>query len=340
MVSPLRIKRRAAPGGGYNRRNANRGERVVAYVGRRLIGFGITLLLVSIAVFVVLSVIPGDPAQIVLGMEAQPAAVQAMRHRLGLDQPPVTRYLHWLTGALRGDLGTSLSYDLPVSQEIASGLTVTVPLTGSAILLALLLAIPLGAFTAAHHRRWGDYTGRLLIQVGMILPEFLLGLLLILLFAVALHWLPAGGFPGWRTGGKAAAALLLPAVALALPRAAVLARMARASFLEVLDEGYITTARGKGLPNWKVLYKHAMRNALVSLVTVSGLLMAQLIAGSIIIENVFALRGVGRLAFQAIEARDLPLVQGTVVVVALLIAAVNLAVDLLYGLLDPRVRYE
>ncbi len=313
---------------------------MLAYVGRRLIGFGITLLLVSIAVFIVLSVIPGDPAQIVLGMEASPAAYQAMRVRLGLDRPPLTRYLDWLAGALHGDLGTSLAHDLPVSSQIASGLTVTLPLTGTAIVLALILAVPLGAFTAAHHHRFIDYAGRLLIQAGMILPEFLLGLLLILLFAVELHWLPAGGFPGWKAAGKATAALLLPAVALGLPRAAVLARMARATFLEVLDEGYVTTARGKGLPNWKVLFKHAMRNTLAALVTVSGLLIAQLIAGSIIIENVFALRGVGRLAFQAIEARDLPLVQGTVVAVALLIALVNLLVDLTYGVLDPRVRYE
>jgi peptide/nickel transport system permease protein len=313
---------------------------VLAYVARRFIGFGITLLLVSIAVFIVLSVIPGNPAQIVLGMEASPAAVRAMRARLGLDRPPVIRYLDWLSGALHGDLGVSLSTDLPVSKQIASGLTVTLPLTGAAIVLALTLAVPLGAFTASHHRRFVDYAGRLVIQAGMILPEFLLGLLLILLFAVTLHWLPAGGFPGWGAAGPAVAALLLPAAALSLPRAAVLARMARASFLEVLDEGYVTTARGKGLPNWKVLYKHAMRNALASLVTLSGLLIAQLIAGSIIIENVFGLRGVGRLAFQAIEARDLPLVQGTVVVVAFLIALVNLLVDLTYGLLDPRVRYE
>lgn len=313
---------------------------MAGYVGRRLIGLAVTLLLISIAVFVVLNVIPGDPAQIVLGIDADPAAYEATRTRLGLDRPIFTRYIDWLGHALRGDLGTSLHHGLSVSSQIGAGLTVTLPLTGMATVLAVLLAVPLGAFTATHHDRVGDYLGRALIQVGMIIPEFLSGLILILFFAVWLHVAPAGGFPGWGRVGTAIGALLLPAIALTLPRAAVLARMARASFLEVLDEGYITTARGKGLSNWSVLYKHALRNALVALVTLTGILISQLIAGSIIIENVFSLRGVGRLAFQAIESRDLPLVQGTTVFVAFLIATVNFVVDILYGLLDPRIRYR
>ena len=313
---------------------------MVAYLGRRFIGLVITLILISIAVFAVLHVLPGDPAQIVLGIDADPAVHEATRVRLGLDRPAITRYIDWLRGALRGDLGTSLHHGLPVSSQIWSGLTVTIPLTGMAIVLALIIAVPLGAFTATHHDRAGDHLGRVLVQIGMIIPEFLLGLLLILCFAVWLRLLPAGGFPGWGEGVGAVSALLLPAIALTLPRAAILARMARASFLEVLNEGYIRTAHGKGLSNRSVLYKHALRNALVALLTLTGLLLAQLIAGSIIIENVFSLRGVGRLAFQAIAARDLPLVQGSVVVIAFLIAGVNFAVDLLYGLLDPRIRYQ
>lgn len=313
---------------------------MAAYLGRRFIGLIITLLLISLAVFTVLSILPGDPAQIVLGLDADPAVHEATRIRLGLDRPPITRYFDWLRGALRGDLGASLHHGLPVSSQIWSGLTVTLPLTGMAIVLVIVIAVPLGAFTATHHNRAGDYFGRFLVQIGMIVPEFLLGLLLILCFAVWLRLLPAGGFPGWEEGGGAMSALLLPTIALTLPRAAILARMARASFLEVLNEGYIRTARGKGLSSRTILYKHALRNALVPLLTLTGLLISQLIAGTIIIENVFSLHGVGRLAFQAIAARDLPLVQGTIVVVAFLIAGVNFVVDLLYGLLDPRIRYQ
>lgn len=313
---------------------------MAAYLGRRVIGLAVTLMLISIAVFAVLQVIPGDPAQIVLGIDADPATYEATRVRLGLDRPVVTRYINWLGRTLRGDLGTSLHHGLSISALIGSRLTVTLPLTGMAMVLAVILAIPLGAFTATHHNRVWDYLGRFLMQIGMIVPEFWVGILLILLFAVRLNWAPAGGFPGWKVGGAGLVALLLPAIALSLPRAAVLGRMARACLLEILDEGYVTAARARGLSEWRVLYKHAMRNALIALVTLAGLLMTQLIAGSIIIENVFYLPGVGRLAFQAIGSRDLPLVQGITVVVAFLIAAVNFAVDVTYGLLDPRIRYR
>jgi len=299
-----------------------------------------TLLLISIAVFAFLNLIPGDPAQIVLGIDADPAVYEATRTRLGLDRPAVLRYIDWLGHALRGNLGTSLHHELPISTLIGSRLTLTLPLTGVAMALAVVLAIPLGAFTATHHNRIGDYLGRFLMQIGMIIPGFWMGILLILLFSVRLHLTPAGGFPGWGVARGAIVALLLPAIALAMPRVAFLGRLARASFIEVLEEGYITTARGKGLSERCVLYKHAMRNTLIALTTLAGLLAAQLIAGSIIIENVFYLPGVGRLIFQAIGARDLPLVQGITVVIAFLIAVVNFLVDVIYGLLDPRIRYR
>lgn len=313
---------------------------MAAYLGRRIIGLIGTLLLISIAVFSFLNLIPGDPAQIVLGIEADPAVYEATRLRLGLDRPAILRYIYWLGHALCGDLGTSLHHKLPISTLVGSRLTLTLPLAGLAMVLTVLLAIPLGAFTATHHNRVSDYLGRLLMQIGMIVPEFWMGILLILLFAVRLHWTPAGGFPGWGAADGAIVALLLPAIALAIPRVAILGRLARASFLEVLDEGYITAARAKGLSQRRVLYRHALRNALIALVTLAGLLAAQLIAGSIIIENVFYLPGVGRLVFQAIGARDLPLVQGITVVVACLIAAMNFLVDVTYGLLDPRIRYR
>lgn len=313
---------------------------MTAYLGRRIVGLFLALLLISVAVFFVLNVIPGDPAQIVLGIDADPAAYAATRARLGLDRPVFIRYLDWLGHALRGDLGLSLHRGLSVSSLVGSRLGVTLSLAGLATAMALLLGIPLGAFAAAHHRRTGDYLSRFLVQVGMIVPEFWVGILLVLLFAVHLHWLPAGGFPGWTAGGRAALALLLPAVALSLPRAAVLGRMARGSLLEVLGEDYIQVARAKGLSASRVLYQHAMKNALIALVTVVGLLVAQLLAGSIIIENVFYLPGLGRLVFQAVGERDLPLVQGCVVVIAFLIALLNFGVDIVYGLLDPRIRYQ
>jgi len=310
------------------------------YLIRRFIGLAITLFMISLGVFLVLEVIPGDPAQVIVGMSASPATYQAVRAKLGLDRPVVSRYIDWLTAALHGSLGRSLQQDLPISQLIAARMTVTLPLSGLSFLLAIGLAIPLGVFTAAHHNRLGDYAGRLILQLGMIVPEFWAGILLILFFSVRLHLAPAGGFPGWNAGGRGLLALILPAVALALPRAAVLGRMVRGAVLEVLEEEYVQTAWGKGLSARRVLYHHGLRNALLPILTLSGLLAAQLIAGSILIENVFSLPGVGRLAFQAIGARDLPLVQGTVVVIAALIAFVNFAVDLIYGLLDPRIRYR
>ena len=313
---------------------------MAAYLGRRIIGLAGTLLLISIAVFAFLNVIPGDPAQIVLGLDADPAVYEATRSRLGLDRPVVLRYVDWLAGALRGDLGISLHHELPISALVGSRLALTLPLAGMAMALTVALSIPLGVFTATRHNRVGDYVGRFLMQIGIIVPEFWAGILLILLFSVRLHWTPAGGFPGWGTVRMAIVALLLPAVALAMPRVAVLGRLTRASFLEVLNERYITAARAKGLAEGCVLFKHAMKNALIDLATLSGLLVAQLIAGSIIIENVFQLPGVGRLVFQAIGARDLPLVQGITVIVAVLIAAMNFFVDVIYGLLDPRIRYR
>ena len=312
---------------------------MTAYLGRRVVGLLVTLFLISIAVFAVLTVIPGDPAQMVLGADADPAAYQATRVRLGLDRPAVSRYLAWLARAVRGDLGRSLYQERPVSSLIGARLGLTAALTAFATLLALIVGIPLGTFAATHHGRAGDLVGRLLVQAGMIVPEFWVGILLVLVFSILLHWFPAGGFPGWSAGG-AVAALLLPAVALSLPRAAVLGRMTRASLLEVLEEPYIAVARAKGLSGFVVLYKHALKNALIALVTVLGLLVAQLVAGSIIIESVFYLPGLGRLVVQAIGERDLPVVQGAIIVAAFLIALVNFGVDLIYGFLDPRVRYR
>jgi peptide/nickel transport system permease protein len=299
-----------------------------------------TLLFVSLLVFVVVRVLPGDPALIILGLEANADSVARVRRELGLDQPITVQYAHWVTRALSGDLGRSIQYDLPVATLILSRLTVTLPLTLLAAALMITAAIPLGVYAATHHRRWGDYLTMVLSQLGVAVPGFWAGLLLILLFSVQLGWVQAGGFDGWGQGfWRGVRSLLLPAVALGLFQFAVLVRTTRSALLEVLREEYVKTARAKGVAERAVLFRHALRNALIPIVTVAGIQLGQLLAGSIILESVFYLPGLGRLTLAAISARDLPVVQGVVLFVASMIVTVNAAVDILYGILDPRIRY-
>ena len=301
----------------------------------------LTLLFVSLLVFVVVRVLPGDPALIMLGMEASPDAVARMRETLGLDRPVPVQYADWVGRAALGDLGRSIQYDVPVAGLIASHLSVTLPLTIMAAALMVMAAIPLGVFAATRHRRWGDYAAMTLSQLGIAVPGFWAGLLLILLFSVKLGWFQAGGFDGWGEGvGHALKSLLLPAVALGLFQFAVLARTTRSALLEVLREEYVKTARAKGVAEGKVIFRHALKNAMIPILTVAGVQLGQLMAGSIILESVFYLPGLGRLALGAISARDLPVVQGVVLFVASAIVVINAAVDLLYGVLDPRIRYE
>jgi len=299
-----------------------------------------TLFFVSLLVFVVVRVLPGDPALIILGLEASPESLARVRQGLGLDRPVPVQYAKWVGQALRGDLGRSIQYDLPVASLILSRLAVTLPLTLLAAGFMVAAAIPLGVFAATHHRRWGDYLTMTLSQLGVAVPGFWAGLLLILLFSVQLGWVQAGGFDGWGQGvWPGLRSLLLPAVALGLFQFAVLARTTRSAVLEVLREEYVKTARAKGLAERLVLFRHALRNALIPIVTVAGVQLGQLLAGSIILESVFYLPGLGRLTLAAISARDLPVVQGVVLFVASMIVTVNAAVDILYGLLDPRIRY-
>jgi len=310
------------------------------YVIRRVGALAITLLFVSLLVFVVVRVLPGDPALIILGLEANADSVARVRQALGLDQPVPVQYVQWVGRALRGDLGRSIQYDLPVGALILSRLTVTLPLTLLAAGFMIAAAIPLGVFAATRHRRWGDYLTMTLSQLGVAVPGFWAGLLLILLFSVRLGWVQSGGFDGWSEGiGRGLRSLLLPAIALGLFQFAVLARTTRSAVLEVLREEYVKTARAKGVAERRVLFRHALRNALIPVVTVAGVQLGQLLAGSIILESVFYLPGLGRLTLAAISARDLPVVQGVVLFVASMIVTVNAAVDILYGLLDPRIRY-
>jgi len=316
-------------------------EKMGAYLLKKIFILLVTLLLVSAVIFAVLMVIPSDPAQIVLGIHATPETLQALRHKMGLDQPVIVQYLTYLKKMITGDLGQSITYDVSISSLIFSRLQVTVPLAILSMTFAILLSIPIGIYSALHRNRMGDYGTMVFSQIGLAVPAFWAGILLILLFAVTLHWFPAGGFQSWLTDpARALKSLLLPALSLGFVRAAVLTRMTRSSMLEVLGEDYIRTARSKGLSKRRVVYKHAFRNAIIPVITIIGLQAGDLLAGAIIVENVFHLPGVGRLVFEAIGQRDLPVIQGVVLFIAALIVVINFLIDVAYRYLDPRIRYE
>jgi peptide/nickel transport system permease protein len=301
-----------------------------------------TLAVASLVVFGVLEVLPGNAAQTLLGPDADPEAVAALAAQLGLDQPAWQRYLQWVHGLLTGALGDSHAYGSPVAELILERLQLTIPLAVLAMLLAAALALGAGVYAAAHHQRPGDWGLMGLAQIGIALPNFWFAILLILLFAVQLQWFPAGGFPGWRAedgGGlwPGLHALVLPALSLAVVQGAILARVTRSAVLDVLREDFVRTARAKGLSPRATLWRHVLRNALVPVVTVMGLQFANLLAGTIVVENVFYLPGLGRLVFQSIANRDLVVVRNCVMLLAALVVAVNFIVDVLTALIDPRI---
>lgn len=314
---------------------------MLAFLTRRLVSFAVTVWLASLAVFVVLDVLPGDPAVLMLGTEARPDTLAALRTRLGLDRPAPERYLRFAGGLLTGDLGISLTYDRPVAGLVADSMAVTLPLALGALLLSTAFGLPLGAWAAARQGSVGDRLVMLFGQLGIAIPGFWLAILFILVFAVKLGWLPAGGFPGWPAGiGPALTALVLPALALAVPEAAILARITRTAVLDTLGEDYVRTARAKGVEPGAVLRRHVLPNALIPVVTVLGLQFSFLIAGAVIVENVFHLPGLGRLVHQAIGQRDLVVVRAVVVILAVTVVAVSFVVDLAAAALDPRPRVE
>jgi peptide/nickel transport system permease protein len=309
---------------------------------RRFITLLLTLAAASAVVFVVLDVLPGNAAQTMMGPDAAPEAVAELARQLGLDRPAWQRYADWVHGLLQGDMGESYAYASPVGELVAERLAVTVPLALLAMVLASALALLAGMFAASRHNRTGDFGTMALVQIGIALPNFWLAILLILLFAVRLQWLPAGGFPGWSAedgGGfwPALQALLLPAVALPVVQGAILARITRSAVLDVLREDFVRTARAKGLSRRGALWRHVLRNALVPVLTVMGLQFAGLLAGTIVVENVFALPGLGRLVFQSIANRDLIVVRNCVLLLAAMVVFVNFAVDVLAALIDPRL---
>ncbi len=300
----------------------------------------LTLLAASAVVFFVLEVLPGDPASVMLGTGAQADNLAALRHQMGLDQPAWWRYLAWIGHLAVGDFGVSYTYSVPVAELIKERALVSVPLALMAIALSTAIAIPVGAIAAAWRGGPADAGIMGVTQIGVAMPNFWLGILLILLFAVRLAWFPASGFVGWGDGPlPALRSLLLPALALALPQAAILSRVTRSAVLETLGEDYVRTARAKGLGPMAALWRHALPNALIPVVTILGLQFSFLLAGTVIIENVFTLPGLGRLMFQAIAQRDLIVVQDLVVLLAASVILVNFAVDLVYVALDPRLRH-
>jgi peptide/nickel transport system permease protein len=312
---------------------------MAAFLVRRLAALLVTLVAASVVVFTVLEVLPGDPALLQLGTEAREDTLAALRDRMGLDRPAPERYLAWVGGLLTGELGVSDTYGVPVAELIGDRLAVTLPLTVLALALSTAIALPLGMLAAARRGRAGDWAVMAFSQAGLAVPNFWLGILLILLFSVKLGWFAAGGFPGWAPDPWAAfKALLLPALALALTEAAILARVARSAVLETLGEDYVRTAHAKGLGRRAVMVRHVLRNALIPVTTIVGLQFAFLLAGAIVIENVFTLAGLGRLLFQAVSQRDLTVVRDVVMLLAALVVAVNFVVDLLYAAIDPRPR--
>ncbi len=314
---------------------------MVPYLVRRALTAALSVVLASVVVFSALLAIPGDPAEIILGLDATPQAREALRDQLGLNEPAPARYVAWAAGALRGDLGESIVYQRPVGALIVDRLGVSVPLALGAALIAGLIALPLGVLAALRRGTWVDPVVTSLAQLGAAVPSFWLGLLFVLLFAVELGWLPAGGFSPWARDPVASVrSLILPMLALGLGQAAVMTRMTRSSMIEALAQDYVRTARAKGLPPVRVTFGHALRNALVTLVTILGLSLTNVFIGSIVIEQVFALPGLGQLALTAIGTRDLPLVQGEILLYATTIIALGFIVDVSYALLDPRIRYD
>jgi peptide/nickel transport system permease protein len=306
---------------------------------KRLITLLATLVGTSVVVFLVLEVLPGNAAQVLMGPDASPEAVAALAQKLGLDRPAMARYADWIAGMLRGDLGLSYAYSTPVAELVLERLAVTVPLAVLAMTLTTVLALAAGIFAASRHNRPGDVGIMGLTQLGIAIPNFWFAILLILLFSVHLKWFSAGGFPGWEEGlVEGLRALVLPALSLAVVQSAILARITRSSVLEVLREDFVRTARAKGVSRRGALWGHVLRNALIPVITVMGLQFSELLAGTIVVESVFYLPGLGRLIFQSIANRDLIVVRNCVMLLAAMVVLVNFVVDLLYAVIDPRVK--
>lgn len=311
------------------------------YIIRRLIQMVPVLLLVLALVFVIFRLIPGDPAQLILGANPDPESMDALRAKMGLDQPIPIQFLHWLQDALRGDLGVSRIGDQPVAQLLAEKFFITLELALAAMLIGCLIGIPTGIISAIRRDSWVDFLARVGGLVGFSVPNYWLGVLLVVVFSVRLGWLPPAGYVSPRedlTGNLRY--LILPAITMGLPIAAEQMRFLRASMLDVIQQDYMRTARAKGLGNSTIITRHALRNAFIPFLTITGLQLGYLLAGSVVIEQIFSWPGLGWLTYQSITFRDYAVVQGAVLVGATVFLLANLVVDLGYVFLDPRIRPE
>ena len=312
---------------------------MIGFALHRLVSLLASLIVASLVVFAAVEIVPGDPARFMLGINAQPDTVAALRAELGLDRSLFERYFSWVGGLFTGDLGVSYTYRSPVSEIVAERMQVSLPLAVYALVLTVVIAFPVGMIAAGSRGGAVDtlFTGA--TQLGIAVPNFWFALLLILLFSVNLGWFSAGGFPGWEAGLlPGLQALTLPAIALALPQASILARVLRSSLIDTLSDDYIRTARAKGLSAGQALRRHALRNAMIPVFTIIGLQFSFLIAGAVIIENVFFLPGLGRLVLQAITQRDLIVVESVVMLLVLAVILVNFVIELAYAWIDPRLR--
>ncbi|MCA8868614.1 MAG: ABC transporter permease [Rhodobacteraceae bacterium] len=312
---------------------------MLRFAATRLISLSLSLLAASVVIFAVIEVIPGDPASFMLGLNAEPDTVMALRDQLGLNGSILSRYLSWIGGMLSGDFGTSYTYRVPVSELILARIWISLPLAIYALLLSTLIAFPVGLIAAARRGKASDIGIMASTQLGIAVPNFWFAMLLVLVFAINLRWFSAGGFPGWDQGfWLGLKSLTLPAIALALPQASILARIMRSSLLDTLDQDYIRTARAKGLSRRQTITRHALRNAMIPVLTIIGMQFSFLLAGAIIIENVFFLPGLGRLIFQGITQRDLIVVESVVMLLVFAVISVTFLVDLAYAMADPRLR--
>lgn len=311
----------------------------MTYLVRRLVIFVVTLLLITVVTFLLTNVLPGDVATMILGTRSNPATLAALRETLGLNAPLPVQYWHWISAALRGNLGVSLIFKEPIAQLVGQKITASAMLVVLSLLLALLVAIPLGVWSAVHRDRWQDMMGSGAALAGISLPDFFWGIVLILLFGRWLDWLPSSGYASpLQNFPLALDYALLPAITLALSLMAHLTRMTRSAMLEILSQDFIRVCRAKGLGSGAIVIRHALRNAITPVLTVAGLQLGYLFGSIIVVESLFNYTGMGWLTYQALLNRDMPLVQATILVIAVVVMLTNLVIDILYTLLDPRVR--
>lgn len=309
------------------------------YLARRVALFFVTLVLITVVTFLITNVLPGDAATMILGTRSTPATLAALRLKLGLDAPLILQYWHWVSRMLQGDFGVSLVFKLPIAGLLGQKILASAVLVIMSSVLALVVAVPLGVWSALHRERWQDVAGSSLALAGISLPDFFWGIVLILLFGRWLNWLPPSGYISpLKNFPMALKYALLPSITLALSLMAQLMRMTRSAMLEVLSQDFIRVCRAKGLGQGAIIIRHALRNAITPVLTVAGLQIGYLFGSIVVVESLFNYTGMGWLTYQALLNRDLPLIQATVLVIAAVVMLTNLAVDVMYTILDPRVR--